>query len=132
MAAKDEKEQPVLKYWGIGGAVQVTKNLLSGVAEGFAIDLELHGVGYRAEEDKERNKLVLRLGLSHTVEFDLEERGCMLRTLGPQVVQVAGVNRADVHQMAATIRAVRKPEVYKGKGIRYKNEPVRRKEAKKD
>lgn len=123
---------PELVYWGVGGAVQVMKNLMSGVAEGFAVTLELHGVGYRAEADEESNKLVLRLGYSHTIEFPLNEADVFFNVINPQLVQVAGINRADVHQMAAKVRKCRPPEPYKGKGIRYKNEPVRRKEAKKD
>lgn len=112
--------------------MSVTKNLMSGVSEGFAVTLELHGVGYRADEDKERNKLVLRVGYSHTVEFELDDGDVFFNVISPQVLQVAGINRGKVHQMAAKVRAVRKPEPYKGKGIRYRNEKVRRLEAKKD
>lgn len=126
------KSTPELSYWGVGGAVQVTKNLMSGVSEGFAVTLELHGVGYRAEADVPNNKLILRLGFSHTVEFPLYDKDVFFNVLNPQLVQVGGINRADVHQMAAKVRKSRPPEPYKGKGVRYKNEPVRRKEAKKD
>lgn len=132
IAAADGNAAPELHYWGVGGAVQVTKNLISGVAQGFAVTLELHGVGYRAEADEERNKLVMRLGYSHVVEFPLNENDVFFTVLSPQLVQVAGLNRADVHQMAAKVRKARPPEPYKGKGVRYRNEPVRRKEAKKD
>lgn len=112
--------------------MQVTKSLISGVEQGFAVSLELHGVGYRAEADEERNKLVMRLGYSHVVEFPLNDNDVFFTVINPQLVQVAGINRADVHQMAAKVRKARPPEPYKGKGVRYKNEPVRRKEAKKD
>jgi ribosomal protein L6P/L9E len=123
---------PELVYWGLGGAVRVVKNLLSGVAEGFAVNLELHGVGYRAEADEAANKLILRLGLSHTVEFPLDDGEVFFRVPSPQLVQVAGINRGKVHQRASAVRAMRPPEPYKGKGVRYQLEPVRRKQSKKD
>lgn len=122
---------PAISYWGVGGSVRVTKNLISGVTEGFAVNLELHGVGYRAEVDKTRDVMVLRLGLSHTVEFPMRIGDVFFKVINPQLVQVAGTNRQDVHQMAANVRDKRKPEPYKGKGIRYADEPVRRKESKK-
>lgn len=125
------KAVPELLYWGFGGSVNIVKSLTSGVTEGFAMDLELHGVGYRAEEDTKRNMLVLRLGLSHPVEFPLQHEDVFLKVRSPQVVQVAGINRGKVHGLAAKIRAVRPPEPYKGKGIRYQRERVRRKETKK-
>lgn len=128
----ESKAVPEILYWGVGGAVQVAKNLMSGVSEGFAVTLELHGVGYRAEADLENNKLVLRLGFSHTVDVPLDDGKIFFTVIHPQHIQVAGINRADVHQMAAKVRAFRPPEPYKGKGVRYKNEPVRRKDAKKD
>lgn len=121
-------------HWGTGGAVRVTKNLLSGVTEGFAVILELHGVGFRVEENKESNMAVFRLGYSHTIEMPMydPERQTFFNIINPQLLQVAGVNREHVHQMAAKVRDLRKPEPYKGKGIRYKSEPVRRKETRKD
>lgn len=123
---------PTIEYWGVGGAVRMVKNIASGVTEGFAVNLELQGVGYRAEVDEKRNKLVLRLGLSHTVEFPMKQGDVFFKVVNPQLVQVAGINREEVHQVAATVRSKRKPEPYKGKGIRYQDEPVRRKESKKD
>jgi ribosomal protein L6P/L9E len=135
ICASDESGRPAspeLLYWGLGGAVRVLKNLTSGVTEGFAVNLELHGVGYRAEADEAANKLILRLGLSHTVEFPLDDGEVFFQVPSPQLVQVAGVNRAKVHQRAALVRAARPPEPYKGKGVRYQLEPVRRKQSKKD
>jgi ribosomal protein L6P/L9E len=123
---------PELLYWGIGGAVRVVKNLLSGVSEGFAVNLELHGIGYRAEADEASNKLILRLGLSHTIELPLDDGDVFFCVPSPQLIQVAGINRGKVHQRAAKVRALRPPEPYKGKGIRYQLEPVRRKESRKD
>lgn len=123
---------PDILFWAEGGSVQVTKNLLSGVTEGFAVTLELHGVGFRVEADEKRNVAVFRLGYSHTIEMPLEENDVFINIINPQLFQVAGVNRENVHQMAAKVRALRPPEPYKGKGIRYRNEPVRRKSTRKD
>lgn len=123
---------PEILYWGVGGAMRVMRNLMSGVSEGFAVNLELHGVGYRAEADAERKLLTLRLGLSHVVELPLNDGDVFFVVRSPQSVQVAGINRGKVHQMAAKVRSLRPPEPYKGKGIRYENEVVRRKESKKD
>jgi len=128
----DDGVVPQISYWGVGGSVRVVKNLTSGVTEGFAVNLELHGVGYRAEADETNNKLILRLGLSHTIDVPLDNGEVFFKVINPQLVQVAGINRARVHQMAAKVRAFRPPEPYKGKGIRYQSEPVRRKETKKD
>lgn len=132
VAVPEIKAVPEISYWGVGGAVKVTKNLLSGVSEGYAVTMELHGVGYRAEADEANNKLTLRLGFSHTVDLPLNDGNVFFHVINPQLIQVAGINRADVHQMAAKVRSFRPPEPYKGKGVRYRNEPVRRKEAKKD
>lgn len=118
-------------WWGTGGAVSVAKRLLSGVCEGFAVNLELIGVGYRAELIRD-GIIGLRVGFSHIVELEKELNGVYINVLTPQKLQVAGVNYADVHQRAAKIRDVRRPEPYKGKGIRYELEPVRRKETRKD
>ena len=123
---------PTISLWCAGGSATVTKRLLGGVTQGFAVNLELHGVGYRAEADEKRGLLVLRLGLSHVIELPLLENVVFFNVLSPQVVQVAGINRGDVHQMAAKVRALRPPEPYKGKGIRYRDEPVRRKQSNKD
>lgn len=125
---------PEILYWGFGGAVRVTKNALSGVTEGFAVTLELHGVGFRVEREENRDIIVFRLGLSHTVEMPVKnsDGDVFFNVINPQLLQVAGTNREKVHQMAAKVRDLRPPEPYKGKGIRYKSEPIRRKETKKD
>ncbi|PXF40456.1 50S ribosomal protein L6 [Gracilariopsis chorda] len=132
VALPEEQLIPRINYWGVGNALSVTKNLASGVTDGFAVNLELHGVGYRAEALPERNQLLLRLGLSHVIELPLHHPHVFINVISPQLVQVAGINRPKVHQLAATIRSYRPPEPYKGKGIRYKSEPVRRKRARKD
>lgn len=123
---------PELLTWGAGSGARITRNLLSGVAEGFAVTLELHGVGYRAEADLERNVVSFRLGFCHPHEVPLVDGDVFLNVISPQVVQVAGINRSKVHQTASKIRALRPPEPYKGKGVRYRSEQVRRKETKKD
>lgn len=132
LGVPSENSNPEILYWGVGGAVRVTKNLISGVSEGFAVSLELHGVGYRAEVNEKTDKLVLRLGLSHVIELPMRDGDVFFNVINPQLIQVAGINRSDVHQMAAKVRSFRPPEPYKGKGVRYKLEPVRRKEAKKN
>lgn len=127
-----EVTQPEILYWGTGGGVSQTKNAISGVSEGFAVTLELHGVGYRVEVDDKRNVVVFRLGFSHTIEMPLSDGNTFFNVINPQLIQVAGINREHVHQLASKVRALRPPEPYKGKGIRYKSEPVRRKETRKN
>ena len=85
------------------------------------------GVGYRAA--KQGNKLVLTVGYSHPVEFD-PPQGIEFEVPAPNRIVVKGIDKGMVGQIAANIRAVREPEPYKGKGIRYENEVVRRKEGK--
>ena len=103
-------------------------NMVVGVSEGFRVVLEIEGVGYSAQMDG--NNLVMKLGFSHDVvvepwenmTFTVEERG--------RVVTVEGIDKQAVGQMAANIRGWRPPEPYKGKGIRYRGEHVRRKAGK--
>ncbi len=103
-------------------------NMVVGTSEGFEKDLEVHGVGYRAE--LEGSTLVLSVGFSHKVEvhppdgiqFDVDTRA--------GTIKVSGIDKQLVGQVAADIRKVKKPEPYKGKGIRYKGEYVRRKAGK--
>lgn len=102
-------------------------NMVVGVTSGFTKKLEIVGVGYRAQ--KQGNKLVLNVGYSHPVEFE-EPEGISFEVPGPNQVIVSGIDKQKVGQIAANIRAVREPEPYKGKGIRYENEYVRRKEGK--
>jgi large subunit ribosomal protein L6 len=105
----------------------IVNNMVEGVTNGFEKTLELNGVGYRAQ--KQGNKLVLNVGLSHPVEFEAEE-GLTVDVPSNTVIVVKGANKEKVGALAANIRAVRPPEPYKGKGIRYKGEYVRRKEGK--
>lgn len=102
-------------------------NMVTGVTEGFERTLEIHGVGYRAE--KKGKALVLSVGFSHQVEIQ-EPAGVELVVESPTVIRVRGVDKQLVGQTAAEIRRVRPPEPYKGKGIRYQGEQVRRKAGK--
>jgi large subunit ribosomal protein L6 len=103
-------------------------NLVTGVTEGFKKELEIQGVGYRAA--MEGKNLKLNLGLSHDVVYDVPE-GVTVAAPKPTEITVEGIDEQVVGQVAAEIRAWRKPEPYKGKGIRYKGEFVFRKEGKK-
>ena len=102
-------------------------NMVEGVTSGYQRALEIVGVGYRAE--KKGNTLVLSVGYSHQVQYP-EPDGITITTPTPTVVVVEGTDKAKVGQVAAEIRSVRKPEPYKGKGIRYQGEQVRRKAGK--
>ena len=103
-------------------------NMVQGVSEGFRKELEIVGVGYRAEMQGE--KLVLNVGYSHSVEIVPPEGITITVARGAKQIAVEGVDKEWVGQIAAQIRAVRKPEPYKGKGIRYAGEQVRRKAGK--
>ena len=105
----------------------VLANMVEGVSAGFKKELELIGVGYRAQ--MQGKKLVLSVGYSHPVEFE-EIEGITLGVEGNTKVSIEGINKEVVGQYAAKVRAVRPPEPYKGKGIRYVGEYVRRKEGK--
>lgn len=103
-------------------------NMVQGVTQGFEKKLELRGVGYRAQ--MQGKKLNLQLGFSHPVEFDIPE-GVTIETPSQTEIVVKGSNKQLVGQVAAEIRAFRPPEPYKGKGVRYSDERVVMKEAKK-
>ena len=105
----------------------ILANMIEGVSVGFKKELELIGVGYRAQ--MQGKKLVLSVGYSHPVEFE-EIDGIKLGVEGNTKVSIEGINKEVVGQYAAKVRAVRPPEPYKGKGIRYVGEYVRRKEGK--
>lgn len=103
-------------------------NMVTGVTEGFSKGLEIVGVGYRAE--KKGKTLVLNVGYSHQVEYP-EPEGITINTPNPTTVIVEGIDKQKVGQVAAEIRAVRPPEPYKGKGVRFAGERIELKEAKK-
>ncbi|MGL4523452.1 MAG: 50S ribosomal protein L6 [Bacilli bacterium] len=102
-------------------------NMVEGVTNGFTRNLELIGVGYRAS--KQGTKLVLNVGYSHPVEME-PEAGIEIEVTAPTKISIKGIDKERVGALAANIRAVRAPEPYKGKGIRYEGEVVRRKEGK--
>nr|WP_144924481.1 50S ribosomal protein L6 [Paenibacillus bovis] len=110
-----------------GTTRSLISNMVEGVSKGFEKSLELVGVGYRAQ--KQGNKLVLNVGYSHPVEFEAEE-GVEIEVPANTKIIVKGYNKEMVGALASNIRAVRPPEPYKGKGIRYEGENVRRKEGK--
>jgi large subunit ribosomal protein L6 len=106
----------------------LVKNMVTGVSQGFERRLLLQGVGYRAQA--QGKKLNLQLGFSHPVEYELPD-GIAVDTPSQTEIVVSGVSKQLVGQVSAEIRAFRPPEPYKGKGVRYADERVRRKEAKK-
>jgi large subunit ribosomal protein L6 len=105
----------------------VIANMVEGVSTGFTRGLELIGVGYRAS--KQGNKLVLNVGYSHPVEIE-PEQGLEIEVPANTKIVIKGTDKERVGALAANIRGVRPPEPYKGKGIRYEGEFVRRKEGK--
>jgi len=102
-------------------------NMVDGVTKGYKKNLELNGVGYRAQ--KQGKKLVLTVGYSHPVEME-EPAGIEFEVPAPNRISVKGIDKQLVGVIAANIRNVRKPEPYLGKGIKYENEFIRRKEGK--
>ncbi len=106
----------------------LVNNMVVGVTDGFTRDLEIVGVGYRAAAAGP-NKLDLALGFSHPVSVDAPE-GITFETPAPTRITVRGIDKEVVGQVAANIRSIRKPEPYKGKGVRYAGEVVRRKAGK--
>lgn len=119
----DQRESRALH----GLSRSLVANLVGGVTEGYSRTLELHGTGYRA--GKSGRNLVLQVGFSHPVEID-PPQGIEVEVPNATTVVVKGVDKQMVGQMAANIRAVRPPEPYLGKGIRYAGEIIRRKEGK--
>jgi large subunit ribosomal protein L6 len=113
-------------FWGMQRTL--VNNLVTGVTEGYSKVLEITGVGYRASA--QGRKLKLQLGYSHDVDYDVPE-GIEVKTPDNTTVEISGVDKQMVGQVAAEIRRWRKPEPYKGKGIRYRGEYIFRKEGKK-
>jgi large subunit ribosomal protein L6 len=103
-------------------------NMVEGVSKGFIVKMEIQGVGFRASADK--NFLTIALGFSHEVKYAIPT-GITIKCEKPTSVEVSGHDKKLVGQVAAEIRSLRKPEPYKGKGVRYENEYVRQKEGKK-
>ncbi|MDP8261149.1 MAG: 50S ribosomal protein L6 [Candidatus Kappaea frigidicola] len=103
------------------------QNMVIGVTEGYKKELEIHGVGMRAQ--LQGKKIVLQLGFSHPVNYDIPE-GISVVIAKPTQIEITGIDKQSVGEVAAEIRHFYKPEPYKGKGIRYKGEYVRRKAGK--
>jgi len=120
------KSKRARQQWGMSRTM--VANMVTGVTEGFKKELEINGVGYRAQ--MQGNTLKLNLGLSHDVDFVAPE-GVTVTAPKPTVIIVEGIDPQLVGQTAANIRAWRKPEPYKGKGIKYADEYIFRKEGKK-
>jgi large subunit ribosomal protein L6 len=113
-------------FWGMQRTL--VQNLVTGVTEGFSKKLLITGVGYRAAA--QGRKLKLQLGYSHDVDIDVPE-GIEVKTPDNTTVEISGADKQKVGQLAAEIRRWRKPEPYKGKGIKYDGEYIFRKEGKK-
>lgn len=114
------------KMWGTSKSV--INNLVLGVSEGFTRKLEINGVGYRAQV--QGKSLNLQLGFSHDVSYPIPE-GIEIKCPDQTHIEIFGANKQKVGQVAAEIRAYRPPEPYKGKGIKYEDEYILRKEGKK-
>jgi large subunit ribosomal protein L6 len=121
-----DKTKRSRSMWGMQRTM--VENLFQGVTEGFSVALEIQGVGYRAAV--QGKKLNLQLGFSHDVNMDIPE-GLDVKCPTQTDIEISGNDKQQVGQFAAEVRSWRKPEPYKGKGIRYKGEYIFRKEGKK-
>jgi len=110
--------------WGLYGSV--IKNMILGVSNGFSKQLEINGVGYKAQVSGD--KLILNVGFSHPVEFTIP-KGVTV-TVDKNIISISGIDKQLIGETAARIRAIRPPEPYKGKGIKYIDEIIRRKAGK--
>ena len=123
-----ERPSDDYRHRALHGLVRsLVANMVEGVDKGFTKNLELVGVGYRVA--KQGEELVLNLGYSHPIRFKPPE-GISIEVQDPTKFSVNGISIEDVGQVAADIRALRPPEPYKGKGVRYRDEKVRRKPGK--
>ena len=112
--------------WGMQRSL--VRNMVDGVAKGYSVNLDINGVGYRAAV--QGKNLSLALGYSHEVNYAIPA-GIEIKCEKPTAIQVSGADRQKVGQIAAEIRSYRGPEPYKGKGIKYADEKIHRKEGKK-
>ena len=111
-----------------GTTRSLVNGMVTGVSAGFAKNMEINGTGYRAAV--QGKNLVVNLGFSHDVVYPVPE-GITITTPRPTAIVVSGIDKRQVGQVAAEIRSYRPPEPYKGKGVKYENETIRRKEGKK-
>jgi len=123
--ARGDDRKTARAYHGLARAM--VANMVRGVTEGFTRELLIEGVGYRAEASGK--KLTLALGFSHPVVIEVPE-GLSVSVEGTNKIKVEGTDRERVGQFAAELRGIRPPEPYKGKGVRYADERIRRKEGK--
>jgi len=122
----DKSSERASQMWGLSRSL--VNNLVTGVTAGFTQKLEIQGVGYRAAV--QGKNLNLQLGFSHDVIYPIPQ-GITITSEKPTMISVSGTDKQLVGQVAAEIRGYRRPEPYKGKGVRYEGEYVRRKEGKK-
>lgn len=122
----DKANKRARAMWGMSRSQM--RNMVEGVSKGYTDRLEIQGVGYRAAADK--NFLTLALGFSHEIKYAIPA-GIEIKCEKPTSVSISGFDKQLVGQVASEIRRLRKPEPYKGKGVRYENEFVRHKEGKK-
>lgn len=122
---KLEKQNNSKKAQALHGLYRsIINNMVIGVSQGFEKKLSIHGVGYRSQNEK--NTLILNVGYSHPIRIEPPEK-VQIKVDNGTNITVSGINKETVGQIAAKIRSTRPPEPYKGKGIRYINEIVRRK-----
>ena len=126
LVTRDNDIKTIKQLHGTTNAI--IKNMIEGVSEGFKKELEINGVGYKFA--LQGSKLVINAGYSHTVNIDIPSD---LKVEVPSTTEltISGIDKQKVGEFAANIRKVRQPEPYKGKGIKYKDEHIRRKEGKK-
>lgn len=118
---EDKKEKSL---WGLSRSLVF--NMVDGVVNGFTKQLEINGIGYKAAV--QGKKLILNVGFSHPVEYDIAEDIDI--KVEKNIISIAGIDKQKVGQVAAEIRSIKKPEPYKGKGIKYTTEVIRRKAGK--
>lgn len=134
LTVKRPKEKQYVSLWGLYR--KLITNMITGVSIGFSTQLEMIGVGYKAEilENKEElDSLILKLGFSHPVKLAIPRniKISVIKTNKSDLVVVSGIDNEAVNSFASKIRDYRRPEPYKGKGLIYLNEQIRRKEGKK-
>ena len=121
-----DESQESIQFWGIQRTL--LNNNIIGVSEGYTKTLEINGVGYKAQ--MKGNNIQLSLGFSHDINYETPE-GIKIEAVSPTEINVSGIDKQKVGQVAAEIKSFRKPEPYKGKGVRYEGERIYRKEGKK-
>ena len=121
---KNSSEKGAMAFWGTWRSL--VANMVEGVSEGFEKKLEINGVGYKAEP--KGDILVLHVGYSHAIEYKVPDDVSV--SVDKKIITVAGIDKQRVGEIAAQIRKTKKPEPYKGKGIKYVDEVIRRKAGK--